>query len=74
LRTPGIHITARENDPEQDVATFVLISGAWHASWCWERVVPLLEARGHRAIAPDLLGMGPEPTALGEVTFARWGD
>lgn len=56
------------------MATFVLVSGAWHAGWCWERVVPLLEARGHTAIAPDLLGMGPDNTPLRDVTLARWAD
>lgn len=56
------------------MATFVLVSGAWHAGWCWERLRPLLEARGHRVAAPDLLGMGPDPTPLAEVSLARWAD
>ena len=54
------------------MATFVLVSGAWHAGWCWERVVPLLESQGHRALAPDLLGMGRDKTPLGSVTLAAW--
>jgi hypothetical protein len=36
------------------VVTFVLVHGAWHGSWCWERVVPELEKRGHRALTVDL--------------------
>ncbi len=56
------------------MATFVLVSGAWHAAWCWERIVPVLQALGHRVIAPDLLGMGPDPTPLGEVSLSRWAD
>jgi hypothetical protein len=36
------------------VTTFALVHGAWHGAWCWERLVPELEARGHRAIAVDL--------------------
>jgi pimeloyl-ACP methyl ester carboxylesterase len=59
---------------QTDRSTFVLVSGAWHAGWCWERIVPLLEARGHRVLAPDLLGMGDDPTPLTEVTLARWAD
>ena len=35
----------------------VLVHGAWHGGWCWERVVPLLEAAGHRAHAPTLSGL-----------------
>ena len=36
------------------MATFALIHGAWHSPACWELLVEELEARGHRAIAPDL--------------------
>jgi pimeloyl-ACP methyl ester carboxylesterase len=36
------------------VATYVLIPGAWHGAWCWERVTPLLTAAGHRVVAIDL--------------------
>ena len=27
-----------------NTATVVLVHGAWHGAWCWDRVVPLLEA------------------------------
>jgi len=36
------------------MTTFALVHGGLHGGWCWERVVPELEARGHRAVAPDL--------------------
>jgi pimeloyl-ACP methyl ester carboxylesterase len=36
------------------MATFVLIHGAWHGSWCWDRVRPLLAQRGHEVVTPDL--------------------
>ena len=36
------------------MTTFALVHGAWHGAWCWERLVPELEALGHRAIAIDL--------------------
>jgi pimeloyl-ACP methyl ester carboxylesterase len=39
-------------------AAFVLVHGAWHASWCWERVIRALAALGHLAVAPDLAGHG----------------
>ncbi len=26
------------------MTSFVLVHGAWHGGWCWERVIPLLEA------------------------------
>lgn len=36
------------------IATYVLIHGAGSDSWYWHRVVPLLRARGHSIVAPDL--------------------
>ena len=36
------------------MATYVLIPGAGGASWYWHRVVPLLAAQGHAALAVDL--------------------
>jgi pimeloyl-ACP methyl ester carboxylesterase len=38
--------------------TFVLVHGAWHGGWCWERVADLLNGRGHRVFAPTLTGLG----------------
>lgn len=54
------------------MASFVLVAGAWHGAWCWEYVIPLLEARGHRAVAAELPGMGSDRTPLAEVDFAAW--
>ncbi len=36
------------------MSTFVLVHGAWHGAWCWERLIPELQERGHRAVAMDL--------------------
>ena len=38
------------------MTTFVLVHGASHGSWCWDKVVPLLEAQGHQVVAVDLPG------------------
>jgi pimeloyl-ACP methyl ester carboxylesterase len=40
--------------------TYLLVHGAWHGAWCWHKVIPLLEARGHTAIAIDLPGHGQD--------------
>jgi pimeloyl-ACP methyl ester carboxylesterase len=37
-------------------AIFLLVHGACHGAWCWDRVKPLLAAAGHEVIAPDLPG------------------
>jgi pimeloyl-ACP methyl ester carboxylesterase len=40
------------------MSTYLLVHGAWHSGECWERVVPLLTAAGHRVLAPSLTGHG----------------
>ncbi len=46
------------------MATYVLVHGGWHGAWCWDRVVPLLQAAGHRVYAPTLTGMGDQAALL----------
>jgi pimeloyl-ACP methyl ester carboxylesterase len=43
----------------------VLVHGAWGGSWCWERVVPLLEARGLDVVALDLPSVGADAAYAG---------
>jgi pimeloyl-ACP methyl ester carboxylesterase len=40
------------------MATFVLVHGAWHGSWCWKRVRAMLCAAGHAVFTPTLSGLG----------------
>jgi pimeloyl-ACP methyl ester carboxylesterase len=54
------------------MATVVLVHGAWHGAWCWDRTVAELESRGHRAIAFDLPGHGLDPTPVSAVTLAAY--
>jgi pimeloyl-ACP methyl ester carboxylesterase len=39
------------------MSTFVLVHGAWHGGWCWDRVAPLLRSHGHEVHAPTLTGL-----------------
>lgn len=50
--------------------TFILIHGSWHSAWNWHRVLPILRANGHTAIALDLPGMGRDKTPVQDVTLA----
>jgi pimeloyl-ACP methyl ester carboxylesterase len=56
------------------MASFILVHGAMHGGWCWRKLIPLLEAQGHRVLAPDLPGMGEDPTPLSEVTLSTWAE
>ncbi|KOU01086.1 MULTISPECIES: alpha/beta fold hydrolase [Streptomyces] len=47
------------------MTTFFLVHGAWHSGQSWERVVPLLEAAGHRVLAPSLTGYGDKVDLAG---------
>ncbi len=55
------------------MASFVLVHGAWHGAWCWEKVVPLLEAEGHRVDAVDLPGHGSNPSDVAGMTLDAYG-
>lgn len=40
------------------MADFLLVHGAWHGGWCWQRVSQALCAGGHRVHAVTLTGLG----------------
>src|SRR5687768_10046835 len=39
------------------MATFILVHGAWHGSWCWKRVRKRLQNQGHEVFTPTLTGV-----------------
>lgn len=54
------------------MARFLLIHGASHGAWCWERVTPLLEGRGHEVASIDLPGHGQDDTPRETVRLADY--
>jgi pimeloyl-ACP methyl ester carboxylesterase len=40
------------------MATFVLVHGAWHGSWCWARIRRAIIDQGHQVFTPTLTGVG----------------
>jgi pimeloyl-ACP methyl ester carboxylesterase len=56
------------------MSTYVLVHGAWHGEWCWEKIIPLLKQEGHRVITFDLSGHGKDPTPPSEVTLKVYTD
>ncbi|GHE80335.1 esterase [Amycolatopsis deserti] len=46
------------------MSTFVLLHGAWHGGWVWQRVAPLLRDAGHEVHAPTLTGLSDRAHTL----------
>jgi pimeloyl-ACP methyl ester carboxylesterase len=56
------------------MTTFILVHGGGHGGSCWNKVVSELQKLGHRALAPDLPGMGADRTPLSEITLGGWAE
>ncbi len=56
------------------MSTFVLVHGAHHGGWAWEKVAPLLEGAGHKVLAPDLPGHGDDETPQEEVSLQGYAE
>jgi pimeloyl-ACP methyl ester carboxylesterase len=50
------------------MAAFVLVHGAWHGGWCYQRVARLLRAGGHDVHTPTLTGLGERSHLLTDKT------
>lgn len=51
------------------MATFILVHGAWMGAWVWRDIIPLLLAKGHKIITPDLPGLGDDQTLLKDINL-----
>ena len=56
------------------MSCYILVHGASHGAWCWNKVVPLLQQYGHTVIAPDLPGHGHDRTPIQNVTLKAYTD
>jgi pimeloyl-ACP methyl ester carboxylesterase len=45
--------------------SLLLVHGAWHGSWCWDRVLPALETAGFTPTTVELPSHGDDTAALG---------
>jgi pimeloyl-ACP methyl ester carboxylesterase len=50
------------------MATYALVHGGFHGSWCWEHLTPLLQQAGHDVVTMDL------PLEDGTATFDTYAD
>ncbi len=55
-------------------ARFILVHGAYHGGWCWDRLAPILQARGAMVAAPDLPGHGADRTLTADLTLTLYAD
>jgi pimeloyl-ACP methyl ester carboxylesterase len=46
------------------VATYVLVHGAWHGGWCWDRLRARLTQQGAAIYTPTLTGLGDRADLL----------
>lgn len=51
------------------MSDFLLIHGSCHGAWCWDDLIPELEALGHSARAIDLPSHGTDNTPVKDVTL-----
>jgi pimeloyl-ACP methyl ester carboxylesterase len=57
-----------------DRVHFVLVHGAWHGAWCWNKVVPLLREQGHLVTAVDLPGRWQAPARMADIRAADYAE
>ncbi|ABG33390.1 esterase [Roseobacter denitrificans] len=51
------------------MADILLIHGSCHGAWCWDKLIPCLNAKGHMARAIDLPSHGADDTPVQTVTL-----
>lgn len=59
---------------QREPQTYILIHGAFQTASAWERVIPLLEARGNKVIAVNLPGRADDTTPLADITLQDYVD
>ncbi|MCC7466404.1 MAG: alpha/beta fold hydrolase [Saprospiraceae bacterium] len=49
--------------------TYLLVHGAWHGAWCWNKVVPLMTNKGYKVKAIDLPSHGSDTTNASSISL-----
>lgn len=53
--------------PKTAAPVYVLVHGAWHGGWCWQRVSSILRGNGAIVYTPTLSGLGEHRNTLSPV-------
>lgn len=56
------------------MSTFVLVHGAYHGAWCWYKLRPELESRGHEVVTFDLPAHGIDEMPYKEASMEAYVD
>lgn len=56
------------------MSDILLVHGAAHGAWCWHRMIPVLQAMGHRVRAIDLPSHGDDSTDPATVTLDSYAE
>jgi pimeloyl-ACP methyl ester carboxylesterase len=67
-----LHAFVFAQAPKAQMTTFLLVHGSCHGAWCWEKIIPRLEAEGHEAVAIDLPSHGQDDTPWWRVTLGAY--
>jgi pimeloyl-ACP methyl ester carboxylesterase len=54
------------------MSVFVLVHGAYHGAWCYDKVVPILRDAGHTVVAVDLPGHGKNRIPRDQITLENY--
>ncbi|SHN12541.1 alpha/beta fold hydrolase [Chitinophaga sp. CF418] len=68
----SLNSCSKDNDDStkgENHSTFVLVHGAWQASFVWDKVKAFLEAEGNKVVLVELAGHGNDRTSVSEITF-----
>jgi hypothetical protein len=57
-----------------NASPIVVVGGSGMGPWSWQRVTPLLDAAGVRALTPVLRATGEDTTPAAEVGLVYWID
>jgi pimeloyl-ACP methyl ester carboxylesterase len=55
---PLMSLASPESLATKRELSFVLLHGAWHGGWCWQRVATMLRAHAHLVSTPTQTGVG----------------
>jgi pimeloyl-ACP methyl ester carboxylesterase len=65
----GFFTTSCQKEEVKNSKTYVLVHGAWHGKWSWNKVQTMLEAQGHKVVAVDLPSHGDDKTDIKNVNL-----